>query len=374
MLDADVIREIFTGEGASILTWERGERCVCFSDDSKQPRWSANPPPGCTCGGYGAIYAPAILVTGLFRSQTRFKSARAQGELDHGEASLTTPKMPVTREGVTYPECKPGYTDVRVRDRFTVVAAGDDSIEGRIFYPAAKAVPFLVGNTQMAWRVQLQALAQEDRLAPQPPVIVAAPTLPWQVVWDDNLATDQPYFPDPYSRDANGRAIVPADGAAWKKVPVEFGDQWRATVKVTQARAATTDGFYFGFYNADDGGSNTDGTVYIDMGINLFTPPEIPQGEAFLEAFEYPEHWSQPLRRMAAPDRLPTTFWLRAARVNGSLTLEAFGEDPDTGASPISAIRAPHEPIATPLPGLFLDFYAAGVDAILDRITVEIPT
>lgn len=167
-LDEDVVRMIFEGEGSSVLRWEQGTRCVCFSDDSKQPKWSAHPPPGCTCGGFGVIYAAEVLVVGLFRSQSRFLSQRPQGELDHGEASLTVPKMPVTRLGVTYPACKPGYHDRRVRDRFTVVPSADDVAEGRVFYPAAKAVPFIVGNEQLAWRVQLQALAQEDRVVPQP--------------------------------------------------------------------------------------------------------------------------------------------------------------------------------------------------------------
>lgn len=159
---------VFEGEGSSVLTWEQGTRCVCFSEDSKQPKWSAHPPPGCSCGGYGVIYAEPLDVVGLFRSQGRFNDFRAEGEFDHGEAALSTPKMPVTRNGVTYPACKPGYTDRRVRDRFKVLASEGDAAEGRVFYPAAKAVPFLVGNVQYAWRVQLQALAQEDRIAPQP--------------------------------------------------------------------------------------------------------------------------------------------------------------------------------------------------------------
>lgn len=168
VIDQAVLTAIFEGDGVSVLHWQAGTRCVCYSDDSKQPRWSAQPPPGCTCGGYGVIYAAPVDVVGLFRSQSRFLSFRAEGELDHGEASLTVPKMPVTRLGVTYPACKPGYHDRRVRDRFTVVPSADDVAEGRVFYPAAKAVPFIVGNEQLAWRVQLQALAQEDRVVPQP--------------------------------------------------------------------------------------------------------------------------------------------------------------------------------------------------------------
>lgn len=168
-LDAAVITAIFEGEGSSVLQWEAGTRCVCLSDDSKQPAWTANPPAGCECGGHGVIYASPVAIVGLFRSQSRFMSPRPQGELDHGEASLTTPKMPVPIAGTTYPGCQPGYTDRRVRDRFTVaVEPASDAADDRVFYPAAKAVPFFVGNEHLAWRVQLQSLSQINRGAPQP--------------------------------------------------------------------------------------------------------------------------------------------------------------------------------------------------------------
>jgi len=62
-----------------------------------------------------------------------------------------------------------------VRDRFTTVVAVGDSeqplpdglpatFKGRVFYPAAPAVPFIFNNVQRAWRVQLQS----DNLADQP--------------------------------------------------------------------------------------------------------------------------------------------------------------------------------------------------------------
>lgn len=168
-LDFDIITSIFEGEGSTVLQWEVGTRCVCYSDDSHQPRWSANPPAGCTCGGFGVIYAAPVAVVGLFRSQSRFMSPRAEGELDHGEASLSTPKMPVPIAGTTYPACRPGYTDRRVRDRFTVaIEPQSDVDDDRVFYPAAKAVPFLVNDEHLAWRVQLQSLSQINRGAPQP--------------------------------------------------------------------------------------------------------------------------------------------------------------------------------------------------------------
>jgi hypothetical protein len=64
--------------------------------------------------------------------------------------------------------CKPAYTDDRIRDRFTVPAAIGDSDVGRVFYPASTPVPFLIANTHLAWRVQLQSLEQDSRVVPQP--------------------------------------------------------------------------------------------------------------------------------------------------------------------------------------------------------------
>lgn len=168
-VDASIVTLIFEGEGSTVLQWEQGTRCVCYSDDTKQPAWSAHARPGCACGGFGVIYAAPVPVVGLFRSQSRFMSPRMQGELDHGEAALTTPKMPVPIAGTTYPACQPGYTDRRVRDRFTVaIEPASDAADDRVFYPAAKAVPFLVNNEHLAWRVQLQSLSQINRVQPQP--------------------------------------------------------------------------------------------------------------------------------------------------------------------------------------------------------------
>lgn len=152
-LDDDILASIFTlgeGQGAVQLTWEVASRCVCYSADSRQPNW------GCpTCSGSGVAYAAPQTVAGLFRSQSRWLSFRREGELDHGEAQLTTPLS-----------VKPGYSDRRVRDRLTVPVATGDSTDGRVFYPAAPAVPFLFNNVQRAWRVQLQSAETTQQLNP----------------------------------------------------------------------------------------------------------------------------------------------------------------------------------------------------------------
>lgn len=153
MADEDLFADvIFAGEGASVLTWEVGTRCSCYSPDSRQPDWQHVP-----CGGLGAIYAAPVPVRGLLRGQSRWTSHRVSGEHGLGEAQLTTPVS-----------VKPGYTDMRIRDRFTVVAATGDFAPGRIFYPAAEAIPFLFDGVQMAWRVQLQSMEQATRGKPQP--------------------------------------------------------------------------------------------------------------------------------------------------------------------------------------------------------------
>lgn len=151
-MDAELIADLFQMEGASQLDWEQATRCDCYSEDSRQPEW------GCqSCGGFGAVYADPVRITGLFRSQGRWVSPKSFGELDHGEAQLTLPI-----------EHKPGFTDHRVRDRFTVVNATGDLAAGRVFYPAGPATPFMFGDQAHAWRVQLQSLEQRDRELAQP--------------------------------------------------------------------------------------------------------------------------------------------------------------------------------------------------------------
>lgn len=157
-LDDDIFAAIFAEEGAVQLAWEQASRCDCTTDDSKQPAW------GCPqCGGAGVVYAAPQTITGLFRSQSRWLSFRREGELAHGEAQLTTPLS-----------VRPGYTDRRVRDRFTAIPAATDGgremptqlpaeFVGRAFFPAAQAVPFIFNGAQRAWRVQLQS-AELDQL------------------------------------------------------------------------------------------------------------------------------------------------------------------------------------------------------------------
>lgn len=148
----DVFADIFAGEGAVRLAWEVAARCTCWTDDSRQPEWGH-----LACGGFGVIYAAPVTVRGLFRSQARWTSSRVSGERGLGEAELTTPVA-----------VHPGYSDRRVRDRFTVLDAPGDAVHGRVFFPAADAVPFVFAGVQRAWRVQLQALEQDDRVVPQP--------------------------------------------------------------------------------------------------------------------------------------------------------------------------------------------------------------
>lgn len=147
-LDTAIFEGVFTAEGAVGLSWEVASRCPCYTDDSKQPEW------GCPkCSGIGVIFTPPVTIQGLFRSQDRWLSFRRQGELDHGEAQLTTPL-----------DVRPGYTDRRVRDRLTTLQAVGDAAEGRVFYPSAPAKPFIFANVQRAWRVSLQAASENDRL------------------------------------------------------------------------------------------------------------------------------------------------------------------------------------------------------------------
>ena len=147
-VDSDLVAAIFTWEGASTLTWEVASRCSCYSDDSHQPGWD-HP----ACGGTGVLYATAVPIKALFRSQARWRDPEMMGELQLGEAQLTTPL-----------DVKPTYVDRRVRDRFTVTNATGDATAGRIFLPAAQPVPFLFGDTHLAWRVQVQSLEQTARV------------------------------------------------------------------------------------------------------------------------------------------------------------------------------------------------------------------
>jgi hypothetical protein len=149
-LDTAIFEDLFSWEGAVALSWEVATRCTCYSDDSKQPEWGH-----VACGGSGVIFAAPITIYGLFRGQDRWLNFRRQGELEHGESQLTTPL-----------DVRPGYTDRRVRDRFTAPEVVGDAAEGRVFYPAAQAKPFLFANVQRAWRVSLQAASENDRLVP----------------------------------------------------------------------------------------------------------------------------------------------------------------------------------------------------------------
>ena len=159
-LDDGIFQQILdSSEGAVQLSWEQASRCDCTTSDTKQPVW------GCPdCGGSGVIYTAAQTITGLFRSQSRWLSFRREGEIDHGEASLTTPL-----------NVRPGYTDRRVRDRFTTIPAVSDGevilpaglpveLQDRVFYPAAEAVPFIFNGAQRAWRVQLQSASLDQQL------------------------------------------------------------------------------------------------------------------------------------------------------------------------------------------------------------------
>lgn len=160
MSDASVFAFLFNSEGALPCAWERASRCTtpredgspCFSEDTHQPNWNCT-----TCGGLGVTYAPVVLIRALFRGQSRWTSHKSSGEHGLGEAQLTTPV-----------DVEPLYVDERVRDRFRLLAPADDAAQGRVFYPAAKAVPFVFAGVQRAWRVQLQSLTQTTRVRPQP--------------------------------------------------------------------------------------------------------------------------------------------------------------------------------------------------------------
>lgn len=148
--DTAIFASLFDAEGAITMTWETGTRCSCWTTDSRQPQWDCP-----ICGGSGVTYTAPQTIKGLFRSQSRWISPRREGEIDHGEAQLTTPLT-----------VKPNYTDRRVRDRFVIVQEGD-TVADRVFYPATPPVPFLFDGVQYAWRVQLQAADQQDRVVQQ---------------------------------------------------------------------------------------------------------------------------------------------------------------------------------------------------------------
>lgn len=148
-VDTAIFEELFGWEGAVALSWQAASRCSCYSEDSRQPAWGHQP-----CGGTGVLLAPAVTIYGLFRAQDRWLSFRREGEIEHGQAQLTTPLS-----------VRPGYIDRRVRDKLTVLQAVGDAEEGRVFYPAAAARPFIFNNVQRAWRVALQAADETQRLA-----------------------------------------------------------------------------------------------------------------------------------------------------------------------------------------------------------------
>lgn len=153
-------RRIFSGPGASTLAWEVGTRCDCYDPVTHQPAWDHEP-----CGGLGTRYSAPTEIRALFRGQSRWTSHQSSGEHGLGEAQLTTSSVdiPTVTAG-----CKPGYTDERVRDRFTVLRAAGDVPPGRVWYPAAQAIPFMLDDSQAAWRVQLQGMDQATRVRRQP--------------------------------------------------------------------------------------------------------------------------------------------------------------------------------------------------------------
>jgi hypothetical protein len=152
MDQAAVFARIFAGEGAVRVTWEVATRCSCWTEDSHQPGWDHQP-----CGGLGVLHAPAVTIPALFRAQSRWQARHSAGEFGLGDAQITTQL-----------EHRPGFTDSRVRDRYTVVDAPSDAVQGRVFHPAGQAVPFVFAGVQRAWRVQVQGLDQSTRVKPQP--------------------------------------------------------------------------------------------------------------------------------------------------------------------------------------------------------------
>ena len=138
--------------GAVPLAWESAERCSCYTDDTRQPDYNCD-----QCGGSGVRYAEPVEIVGLFRSQARWEHKRAQGELTLAEAELTVPA-----------DCQPGYVDMRVRDRYRVLAVAADVPRDMVFYPVAQARPFVFAGQLRAWRVQVQGAENEARQHPHP--------------------------------------------------------------------------------------------------------------------------------------------------------------------------------------------------------------
>lgn len=139
---------LFSSEGAVPTQWQQATRCDCYSDDSRQPTW------GCPqCHGQGVLLRPAQAITALFRSQSRWKTTRGEGELSHGDASMTVRA-----------NHQPGYVDRRVRDRYTFPVVVADRVPGTVFVPAGPPTPFIFDGEHLAWRVQVQSWNEADKL------------------------------------------------------------------------------------------------------------------------------------------------------------------------------------------------------------------
>lgn len=147
-----IFQAIFTGEGASLLRWDIAARCHCYSTNTKQPGWECE-----DCRGLGVVYPESRQVRGLYRGRSQWTSRRVSGEHGLADAQLTVPV-----------DCHPTYVDERVRDRFVALEAFGDFEPGRVFFPAATAVPFLFDGVQRAWRVQLQGADETTRTRPAP--------------------------------------------------------------------------------------------------------------------------------------------------------------------------------------------------------------
>lgn len=153
-LDDAIFAELFSSEGAQPLLWEQviaPTPGAGLTSDSLQPRWGEPDP---AASGNGIEYQTGVVIYGLFRSRGQWLSYRRQGEIEIGDAELTTPLS-----------VKPGFVSRLIRDRITVLPT-DDATVGRAFFPAAPPVPFLFGGVQYAWRVALQADRRDQELAP----------------------------------------------------------------------------------------------------------------------------------------------------------------------------------------------------------------
>lgn len=144
-VDTSIFEGLFSWEGAVAMSWERASAAPGESEDSHQPRWDGPNP-------QGVVYSEPVTIYGLFRSQDRFLTHRREGEIEHGDAQFTTPI-----------QVRPGYVDMRVRDRFVTLEAVGDIEEGRVFVPSAPARPFIFNRIQRAWRVNLQSVNESQR-------------------------------------------------------------------------------------------------------------------------------------------------------------------------------------------------------------------